>query len=88
MKHASYLERLALRNELLEALDWDETAFGEVMQDCADFLSEIDDTSQARSVLERLQTELVISRGDQVAKLAITYYLDCLVVSAAKEIIE
>lgn len=75
MKHASYLERLALRNELLEALDWDETAFEEVMQDCADVLSEIGDTSQARSVLERLQTELVISRGDRVAKLAITYYL-------------
>jgi hypothetical protein len=75
VKHASYLERLALRNELLEALDWDETAFEEVMQDCADVLSEIGDTSQARSVLERLQTELVISRGDRVAKLAITYYL-------------
>lgn len=88
MKHASYLERLALRNELLEALDWDEAALEEVMQDCSDVLSEVSDTGQARAVLERLQTELIISRGEQVAKLAITYYLDCLVVSAAKEIIE
>ena len=81
-----YVTRLAMRNELLEALDWDEEALAEVLKDCGDVISEIEDTTQARPFLERLQTELIISRGETVAKLAITYYLECLMFAASKEI--
>jgi hypothetical protein len=71
-----YINNLSLRSELLEALDWDEEELKNVLETCNEVLSEITDISQARDCLERLQTELIISRGEFVAKTAISYYLN------------
>ena len=80
------ITRLSLRNELLEALDWDEDALSEVMKDCDDALSQITKVSEAGSALQRLRTELSLSRGEDVAKIAITYYLHSLNEKPTKEI--
>ena len=72
------MSHLSLRNELLEALDWDEEELKNVLETCDEVLSEIEDISQAKDSLERLQTELIISKGKFIANAAITYYLNCL----------
>jgi len=81
----SQFANLSLRSELLEALDWDEDALAEVMKDCEDVLSEIKDINNAKETLQRLRDELSLSRGEEVMKLAITYYLNILMNSSAKE---
>lgn len=86
MKHLHQLNRLSMRSELLEALDWDEDALTEIMKDCDEVLSEIKDVSEAENALQNLQTELIISRDETIAKLAITYYLECLMTPSSKDI--
>ena len=73
-----YINNLSLRSELLEALDWDEEELKSVLETCDEVLSEIADISEAKDCLERLQTELIISRGEFVAKTAISYYLNSI----------
>lgn len=86
MISAYHIVRLSLRNELLEALDWDEDALSDVMKDCNDALSHVTKISEAEPALKRLHTELSLSRGEDIAKIAITYYLHSLNEKPTKEI--
>lgn len=75
MKTFSFPSNLAEETELLEALEWDEDVLRETLQVCQDALDTAHDEKSAALALQNLHSELKRSRGETVAKLAITLFL-------------
>lgn len=75
MKLTLIPSNLAEKTELLEALDWDEDALFDTLDMCQSVLEQATTESEAAALLMKLQSILVATRGEIVAKLAISLYL-------------
>ena len=77
---------LSEETELLEALDWDEVALAQVIEECRSALEGLTTGSQAAESLKRLRENLVTVRGENVARIAITLLLKRSIQSNTEEI--
>lgn len=79
MKLTLIPSNLAEKTELLEALDWDEDALFDTLDMCQSVLEQAATESEAATSLMMLQSILVETRGEIVAKLAISLYLKSVI---------
>jgi len=77
---------LAEETELLEALDWDEESLTQVIDECKEALEGLATGAQAAESLKRLSEKLIASRGERVARIAITLLLKRSIQSNTEEI--
>ena len=66
---------IEIETRLLELLDWDEDALFDTLDMCQSVLEQAATESEAATSLMMLQSILVETRGEIVAKLAISLYL-------------
>ena len=79
MKLTLIPSNLAEKTELLEALDWDEDALFDTLDMCQSVLEQAATESEAATLLVKLQSILVETRGEIVAKLAISLYFKSVI---------
>lgn len=75
MKPQFFPSCLAEETELLEALDWDEEALHEVIEQCQSAFEDVTTEFETKAAMNCLYATLTEQRGEQIAKFTISLFL-------------